>query len=235
MTVRPAPLAPRTRRRGFVLAAVLLLALPLLTGCVRAQLTMGVSSSDQVTGQLVVAVPKGGTPPKLTVPPGLGSSVTVDPYAQDPYTGSVVRFTKLSFAQLQLLSGLSTDAAGSYSLTLRRSGGIVTLDGTIDLTKVIAEGSDITIKINFPAPVTTTNGTPEGANGITWTTAKGGTLVVGRSNLLQASVRYDDPTTRSFAQWTLMLGGVVLGVAVLVGVIAVISRDRSPRPGRVER
>lgn len=235
MTVRPAPLPPRPRWRRRGLAVVLLLALPLLSGCLRAQLTMGVSSSDQVTGQLVVAVPKGGTPPTLTVPPGLGSSVTVEAYAQDSYTGSVVRFSKLSFAQLQLLSGLSAVATGTYSLTLRRSGDIVTLDGTVDLTKVTAQGSDVTIKFSFPSPVTTTNGQREGANGITWTTAQGGTLAVGKSNLLQASVRYDDPTTRSFTQWALMLGGVVLGVALLVAVIAVIARDRSPRPGRVGR
>jgi hypothetical protein len=235
VTLPPAPLPPRTRRRPFALVAVLLLALPLLTGCLRAQLTMGVSSSDQVTGQLVVAVPRGGTPPTLTVPAGLGSAVTVDPYSQDGYTGSVVRFTALSFAQLQLLSGLSADAAGAFSLNLRRSGDIVTLDGTVDLTKVTADGADVTIKISFPSPVTTTNGTPDGTSGITWTTAKDGTLKVGQSNQLQASVRYDDPTTRSFTQWALILGGIVLGVALLVAVIAVLARDRSPRPGRVHR
>ena len=217
------------------MTAVLLLALVLLTGCVRAQLTMGVSSSDEVTGQLVLAVPKGGTPPTVRVPAGLGSSVTVEPYAQDAYTGSVVRFSKLSFAQVQLLSGLSTGGTSAYSLTLRRSGGIVTLDGVADLTGVTAKDADITIKINFPSAVTSTNGTPEGANGITWTTAPGGTLVLGKSNLLQASVRYDDPTTRSFSQWALMLGGFALGVALLVAVVALLARDRTPRPGRVRR
>lgn len=235
MTVRPSPLPPRSRRRPLALLAVLLLALPLLGGCVRAQLTMGVSSSDEVTGQLVLAVPDGGTPPALTVPAGLGSSVTIDPYAQDGYTGSVVRFTALTFAQLQLLSGLATGGAGTTSLTLRRAGDIVTLDGTVDLTNVADRGADVTIKISFPSPVTTTNGTSDGANGITWTNAEGGTLRTGVSNQLQASVRYDDPTTRSFTQWALLLGGVVLGVAVLVAVIALLARDRSPRPGRVRR
>lgn len=220
------------------MTAVLLLAMALLTGCVRAQLTMGVSSSDEVTGQLVLAVPKGGAPPTVRVPAGLGSSVTVEPYAQDPYTGSVVRFSKLSFAQVQLLSGLTTGGTSAYSLTLRRSGGIVTLDGIVDLTGITgatAKDADITVKISFPSPVSSTNGTAEGANGITWTTAPGGTLVLGKSNLLQASVRYDDPTTRSFSQWALMLGGFALGVALLVAVVALLARDRAPRPGRVHR
>lgn len=220
----------RRPARTTTLALALLLALPLLSGCVRAQLSIGVSSDDRVSGRLVLAVPRGGTPPTVTAPPALGSAVTVKPYSQGGYNGSEVQFTNLSFAQVQQLSSLTAAGTGAYSLNLRRSGDIVTLEGTVDLTSVTPQGADVELRLNFPARVATTNGIRDGANGVTWSSS--GSLTVGRSNLVQASARYPDPASRTFTDWTLLVGGFVLGVALLVGLLALLARDRSPRPGR---
>jgi len=226
------PATPRRRAiRRLTLTLLLVLAVPLLSGCLRAQLTMGVSAGDQVSGRLVLATPPGGTPPAVQVPGSLGALVTAQPYSRDGYTGTEVTFTNLSFAQLQQLSTLTPDGSGGYSLNLRRSGDIVTLDGTIDLTQVTQAGADVVLRINFPSRVATTNGTRDGSNGVSWSVSSG-PLWVGASNLVQASVRYPDPGARTFTDWSLLVGGFVLGVALLVGVLALLARDRSPRPGR---
>ncbi len=220
------------------LLAVLLLVVPALTGCVRAQLTMGVSSDDQVSGLLVLAAPQGGTAPTVTVPAALGSAVTVDPYQEGEYTGSQVSFTELSFAQLQTLTtSLTSEGAGTYSLGLRRSGDIVSLDGNVDLTGVPAgSGAEISVSVAFPVRVNTTNGSQQADNTVTWSTTGGdANLSLERGNLLQATASYADPSRRSFTDWTLLLGGVTLLVVVVVVLLALLSRDRSPRPGRVAR
>ncbi len=225
-------------RRAARLAVVLLLAVPLLAGCVRAQLTMGISSDDKASGLLVLASPQGVKPPTLTVPDTLAPAVKIDPYQQGGFTGSQVTFTNLGFAQLQTLtSSLTSDGSGTYSIDLRRSGDIVTLDGTVDLTNAPSgSGVEVSVSISFPAKVSTTNGAEQQDNTITWsTTGDAKNMQLGRNNLLQATVGYADPSRRTFTQWTLLLGGVTLGVALLVVLLALLTRDRSARPGRVRR
>lgn len=225
-------------RRAARLAVVLLLAVPVLAGCVRAQLTMGISTDDKASGLLVLASPQGTKPPTVTVPETLTSAVKVDKYQQGGFTGSQVTFTNLGFAQLQTLtSSLTSDGAGTYSIDLRRSGDIVTLDGTVDLTNAPSgSGAEVSVSISFPAKVSTTNGSEQADNTITWsTTGKAKNLQLGQNNLLQATVGYADPSRRTFTQWTLLLGGVTLGVAVLVVLLALLTRDRSARPGRKRR
>ena len=222
------------RLRSAAVVALLLLA-PLLTGCLRAQLTMGVAADDQVSGLLVLAVPAGAPVPTITAPPSLVPAVSVAPYDQGGFVGSQVTFTSLSFGQLQQLStSLTSDAAGNYTLVLRRSGDIVSLDGAVDLTNVTQDNADISVRINFPDRVNTTNGTADGVGGVAWSLADG-TIKRGQRNLLQATVGYADPNSRTFRQWTIVLGGVTLGAVLLVAVLAVAARDRSPRPGRARR
>lgn len=223
-------------RRAARLTVVLLLAVPVLAGCVRAQLTMGISGDDKASGLLVLASPQGAKAPTVTVPDTLASAVKIDPYQQGGFTGSQVTFTNLGFAQLQTLaSSLTSDGKGTYAIDLRRSGDIVTLDGTVDLTNA-PSGSEVSVSISFPAKVSTTNGAEQEDNTITWsTTGDVKNMQLGRNNLLQATVGYADPSRRTFTQWTLLLGGVTLGVALLVVLLALLTRDRSARPGRGRR
>lgn len=215
----------RPRARLVALTALLLLAVPLLSGCLRVQVSMGLSADDRVSGQIVAAtVPTGETDtgPELTVPDSLAGKVRVQEYKQDGFVGSQVFFTDLTFGEVQQLGAMSGQVGSAVQLNFQRAGDVVVLDGKADL-KAVPESSDVQISIAFPARVATTNGNRDGDSIVTWK------LSPGEVNTLRAEVRYQDPSTRGFAGWAGIVGGVTLGVAVIVGVMAYTRRDRSPR------
>ncbi len=186
---------------------------------------MGVSSDDRVSGQLVAAnVPTSAEDkgPELTAPDSLTGKVRVQEYKQDGYVGSQVFFTDLTFGEVQQLGSMSGQTGTAVQLNFQRSGDVVTLDGKADL-KAVPDSSDIQVTVAFPARVATTNGTRDGDSIVTWK------LVPGEVNTMRAEVRYQDPSTRGFAGWAGIMGGITLGVAIIVGVMAYVKRDRSPR------
>ncbi|MET0198663.1 DUF3153 domain-containing protein [Rhodococcus sp. RS1C4] len=213
-----------TRRRNRiakVLALTLLLA-PLLTGCLRAQVSIGVSADDRVSGQIVAAtIPTSDadTGPQLVAPSTLASKIRIQEYRQDGYVGTEARFNDLSFGDVQTLGQMSEQATGSYQLVLQRAGDTVTLDGKADLQNVPAQGTDVQFTIAFPARIGTTNGTREGDNIITWK------LPAGEVTSMRAEVNYPDPNTRSFAGWAGIVGGVTVGIAAIVGAMAWVTRN----------
>ncbi|MFC8181171.1 LppM family (lipo)protein [Rhodococcus sp. NPDC057297] len=213
-----------TRRRNRiakVLALTLLLA-PLLTGCLRAQVSIGVSADDRVSGQIVAAtIPTSDTDtgPQLVAPSTLASKIRIQEYRQDGYVGTEARFNDLSFGDVQTLGQMSEQATGSYQLVLQRAGDTVTLDGKADLQNVPAQGTDVQFTIAFPARIGTTNGTREGDNIITWK------LPAGEVTSMRAEVNYPDPNTRSFAGWAGIVGGVTVGIAAIVGAMAWVTRN----------
>ena len=214
--------------------ALALLIAPMLAGCLRVQVTMGVSANDRVAGQIVAAsVPTSDsdTGPELVVPSSLEDKVRVEPYNQDGYVGSQAIFEDLSFGDVQTLGSIFQNAAGSFQLTLQRSGDTVSLSGNADLSSVPTQGSDVQFTIAFPARIGTTNGTRESDNSISWK------LPAGEVTSVRAEVNYPDPNTRSFAGWAGIVGGVTVGVAAIVGAMAWVSRNpplanrRPRRPG----
>lgn len=214
-----------SRARLAALTALLLLAVPLLSGCLRVQVSMGVSADDRVSGQIVAAaVPTAETDqgPQLTPPDSLARKVRVQEYKQDGYVGTQAFFSDLTFGEVQQLGSMSGQVGNSVQLNFQRAGDIVTLDGKADL-KAVPDSSDVQVSIAFPARVATTNGTRDGDSIVTWK------LAPGEVNTLRAEVRYQDPSTRGFAGWAGIVGGVTLGVAVIVGLMAYRNRDRSPR------
>ncbi len=212
------------RRRAW--SAVLLLAmLPLLAGCLRVQVSMGVSSNDRVSGRIVVAVvPANATDkgPQLQVPPALTAKLRVEQYSQDGYVGSQVFFDDLTFGEVGELGALSDQTQGMFNLQFVRAGDLVTLSGHADLRSVPPQGSDIQLTIAFPARVATTNGTRDGDSTVSWK------LPAGDTSTVHAEVSYADPNTRSFAGWAGIVGGITLAVAALVAVIAYMSRNPVP-------
>ncbi|MFD4294003.1 LppM family (lipo)protein [Rhodococcus sp. NPDC058505] len=223
LTTRTRDRRPRTRLAA--VTALLLLAVPLLTGCLRVQVSMGVSADDRVSGQLVAAtVPTSDQDkgPELTTPDSLIGKVRVQEYKQDGFVGSQVFFTDLTFGEVQQLGSMSSQVGSSVQLNFQRAGDVVVLDGKADL-KAVPESSDVQISVAFPARVATTNGTRDGDSVVTWK------LAPGEVNTLRAEVRYQDPSTRGFAGWAGIVGGVTLGVALIVGVMAYRMRDTSPR------
>ena len=106
---------------------------------------------------------------------------------------------------------------------MQRTGDLVTLDGKVDLKSVPTQGSDVQFTIAFPARVATTNGTREGDSIVSWK------LPPGDVSTLRAEVKYADPSTRSFAGWAGIMGGVTLGVAAIVAALAYMDRNPGPR------
>ncbi|MDI9914300.1 DUF3153 domain-containing protein [Rhodococcus sp. IEGM 1379] len=200
---------------------------PLLAGCLRVQVSMGVSADDRVSGQIVAAViPANETDkgPQLTPPSSLEKQVRVQEYKKDGYVGSQAFFSDLSFGDVAQLSSMTDEGAGSFQLTLTRSGDTVALDGKADLKTVPAQGSDIQFSIAFPARIATTNGNRDGDSRVSWT------LPAGEVSTVRAEVSYADPSTRSFAGWAGIMAGLTLGVAIIVGAMAWMMRNRTMGP-----
>ncbi|ABG92930.1 MULTISPECIES: LppM family (lipo)protein [Rhodococcus] len=224
--MQPPSVPTSTRsRRALSLAALGLLLVPLLAGCLRVQVSMGVSADDRVSGQIVAAaVPANDQDkgPQLTPPDSLSGKVRVQEYKKDGYVGSQAFFSDLTFGDVQQLGTMSEQANGSFQISLQRTGDLVTLDGKADLSSVPAQGTDVQFTIAFPARVATTNGTREGDSIVSWK------LPAGDTSTIRAEVRYSDPSTRSFAGWAGIMAGVTLGVAVIVGALAWLARNRDP-------
>ncbi|WP_438943490.1 LppM family (lipo)protein [Nocardia otitidiscaviarum] len=222
--LEPAPTARRPRRAVRVTAALLFAALllPLLSGCLRVQASMGVSSNDRVSGRIVAAaVPQSEDDkgPQLKAPDPLTGKVRVESYSQDGYVGSQVYFEDLTFGEVQQLSALSDQTQGMFTLAFNRLGDLVTLTGRVDLGSLPPHGSDVQFTVAFPARVGTTNGTREGDSVVTWK------LPAGDVSTLRAEVGYADPNTRSFAGWAGIVGGITLAVAAIVAVLAYMNRN----------
>lgn len=207
-------------------ALLLLILLPLLSGCLRARMSMGITADDRATGEIIIATQGGVQAPTLTPPRAIADRVSTRPYNQDGYVGTQVFFSDLSFADLQQLTALTSAGGGQYRLALRRAGNTVTLDGSVNLTTLRAEGADVQLKINFPGNVTATNGAREGTGGVQWQ------LPAGETTALQASAVYDDPGTRGYQNWILLVTVLVLAAAALVVVMARKARTHAMPPPR---
>ncbi|MFI9505568.1 LppM family (lipo)protein [Nocardia sp. NPDC052566] len=217
-----------------VAAAVLLTALlaPLLAGCLRVQVSMGVSSNDRVSGRIVAAAvpadPK-DKGPQLKQPEALAGKMRVEPYSQDGYVGSQVFFEDLSFGEVQQLGGLSEQTQGMFSLQFQRAGDLVSMTGRVDLKSLPPHGSDVQFTIAFPSRVAKTNGNREDDSTVSWK------LPPGDVSTLRAEVSYADPNTRSFAGWAGIVGGITLAVAAIVAAVAYMNRNpampRTPESG----
>ncbi|MGX7728727.1 LppM family (lipo)protein [Rhodococcus sp. 2H158] len=215
------PTSPRSRRRTLS-AALLLLLVPVLAGCLRVQATMGVSADDRVSGQIVAAtIPadENDKGPQLVAPDSLADRVRVQEYDQDGYVGSQVFFSDLSFGDVQQLGSMSDQTSGTFQLALQRAGDLVSVNGKVDLESVPVQGTDVQITIAFPARVATTNGTRESDSIVTWK------LPAGEVSTLRAEVRYADPNTRGFAGWAGIVAGVTMGVAAIIGALAWMNRN----------
>ncbi|NMN94878.1 LppM family (lipo)protein [Antrihabitans stalactiti] len=223
--VPPTPTA--NARRVFSVAILALLMVPMLTSCLRVQVSMGVSADDRVSGQIVAAaVPQNENDkgPQLKPPDSLSGKVRVQEYKQDGYVGSQAFFSNLSFGDVQQLGQMSDQSSGAFQLQFQRAGDLVSLTGKADLKNVPAQGSDVQFTIAFPARVATTNGTRETDSIVSWK------LPPGSVTTIRAEVRYADPNTRSFAGWAGIVGGVAIGVSAIIVALAYVTR--TPRPGQ---
>lgn len=217
------PSPRRARHRVLALLALGLLVLSLIGGCARVRTALAVQPDDTVTGEIVVATPQRSEDdrgPAVTVPDDLRSAVEVSEYRQDGYTGSVLRFSGLTFGQVAELSSVGGAAGGQRAeLDLRRVGNRVLLTGKVDLTTVPVDKADFQLKISFPGEVLETNGDTDSGT-VSWT------FTPGQVDDVSAAVAYDDPGAPSAVGWTLALAALV--AAACTAVVVWARRTRNP-------
>lgn len=222
MTPVQAPTIPRRSRAAALLLIAVVLLGALLGGCARVRAALALQPDDTVTGELVFATPatapddKG---PTVTLPPDLAKTIETSPYRQDGYTGSVLRFTRLSFPQVAELARAAFPTGNRIELTLRRAGGRVLLAGSVDLTTVSVDKADFQLKTSFPGRVVDTNGDVDGST-VSWT------FTPGEVGDVSATVAYADPGAPSALNWTIGLAAVLALAGLAVVVVA--RRVRNP-------
>jgi LppM domain len=208
------------------LALLLLVVLPLAVGCVRVRASITVSSDDRVSGEIIASAKARNADdkgPQLLNNLPFAEKVAISDYNRDDYVGSQAVFSDLTFAELPQLANMNRDAAG-VDISLRRAGDLVILEGRADLTPLNDPDADVSLSVSFPGEVTSTNGDQVSSSVVEWK------LRPGVVTAMSASARYTDPSARSFTGAAIWLGVASFLVAGIVGWLAYVSRDRSPRP-----
>jgi hypothetical protein len=191
-------------------------------GCARVRAALAVQADDTVDGELVVATPTTGTDdkgPAIEVPGEIRDDVEVSTYRQEGYTGSLLRFSGLSFDQLGLLSQAAGPAGQKVQFALRRAGNRLIVSGKVDLTTVPVDKADFQLKITTSGEVLETNGDADGGTA-SWS------FDAGKVGDVSAVIAVDDPNAPSPLNWTLITAGMV-AVACLA-VVGLARRTRNP-------
>jgi hypothetical protein len=200
-----------------------------LTGCLRVHAAMAVSQDDLISGEMVIAAlprhpeDKG---PALTIQPQLADRVSMEPYTADGYVGQKLTLTNLSFDDFSTLVDTASTTE-QYRMSFRRSGELVTLAGSIDLTRVPQENADVQVKVAFPGNVSRTNG-DNTDNTVTWNPKP---LAVTEFNTI---AQFSGQPGPSWAQWVAMVGGGAVFVALLVVLLALFVHRRALRAERAQ-
>lgn len=206
--------------------AMLLMLVPLVTGCLRVRASITISPDDLVSGEIIAAAKpknnKDAGPQLDSNNLAFSQKVAVSNYDSDGYVGSQAVFSDVTFAELPQLANMNSDAAG-VNLSLRRNGNLVILEGRVDLTSLTDADADVELTVAFPGTVTSTNGDRIEPDVVQWK------LKPGVVSTMNAQARYTDPNTRSFTAAGIWLGIGSLLAAGVVALLAWISRDRSPR------
>ncbi|WP_116376142.1 DUF3153 domain-containing protein [Mycobacterium sp. MFM001] len=205
--------------------AMLLLVVPIATGCLRVKASLTISPDDTVSGEIIAAAkPRNDKDAGPQLDPNIPFSqkVAISKYDRDGYVGSQAVFSDLTFAELPQLANMNPDAQG-VNLTLRRAGDLVILEGRADLTSLTDPDADVQLSVAFPGAVTSTNGERVDSDMVVWK------LKPGVVSTMTAQARYTDPSTRSFRGAALWLGLASIAVAGIVAGLAWYGRDRSPR------
>ncbi len=219
---------PRPHRLLSLLLALIVVGTA-LGGCARVRTALALQPDDTVTGEIVVATPEQSPEdkgPEITVPAELRSDVEVSGYRQDGYTGSVLRFDRLTFEQVAGLIKAAGPAADAVQFQLRRAGNRVELTGRVDLKTVSVDRADFQLKVSVPGEVLDTDGDADSST-VSWSFTPG---EVGDFN---AVVAYDDPNAPSAVNWTLGLGALVAVAAA--GTVWYARQTRNPPLSRPRR
>jgi hypothetical protein len=199
----------------------------LLTGCVKVEMDLTLSSDDTVDGYYVFAVAEGvgelmelsdeeaaeqlfGSEGEITDQFANG---TVESYTADGWVGTKVSFTDESLDVLD-------NADQGFVIT--REGDEFVLVGENSATgeEEVPEGAEMSLAVTFPGAVTEHNGTLEG-NTVTWdlTTAT------------ELSARGGATESSSIPVWMILAGvALVLVIAAAVTIVLVLASRRNSQP-----
>ena len=208
---------------------MLLILIPLATGCVRVRASITISPDDRVSGEIIAASKPRNSDDKGPQFNGgslpFSEKIAISDYSKDGYVGSQAEFSDLTFAELPQLANMNHDAAG-VDISVRRAGDSVILEGRADLTALTDPNADVSLSVSFPGVVTSTNGDQVDSQVVEWK------LKPGVVTTMTAQARYTDPSARSFTGAAMWMGLSALLVAALIGTLAWVSRDQSPRVGQ---
>ena len=183
---------------------------------------------DRMSGKIVAAQTPDSEPkgPQLTAP----ASWRVGPGQRRRPNGKVgtqMIFQSITFGQFNQLGDVVSQAfdssAASMKMRVQRNGGTVILSGAADLSSLAPNTGVIVVSVQFPGPVTATNGQQESDDTVTWT------INAGNSAALTSEAAYADPSIASFTEWAWITAIVALLAAAAVAAVAYVRRDRSPR------
>jgi phosphatidylinositol mannoside-binding LppM-like protein len=213
---------PRPLRRLTTVALLAVLVVLSLSGCVRIHAALAVSQDDLVSGDVIIAAltsRQGDAGPPLTIVPELADKVRTERYVQDGYVGQKLTFTDMRFADMTLL--VETITTGKqYRLSFRRSGDLVSMNGSMDLTQLPPEQADVQIRMAFPGAINRTNGLNEEGT-VIWQPKPGAVTE------FNVTAEYTDTSGVSWTRWVMIVGGSAVGVALIVLVLALFTHRRS--------
>ena len=181
---------------------------------------------DTVNGEIVIATPETGPDdpgPAITVPEEIADDVDVSAYRQEGYTGSLLRFSGLTFDQLGRLSAAAGPAGERVQFSLRRAGNRLLVGGKADLTTVPVDKADFQLKITTSGEVLETNGDAD-AGTASWT------FDAGKVGDVNAVIAVADPNAPSPTSWTLLTATLVVLACGAVVLLARRTRNPPVRP-----
>jgi hypothetical protein len=213
------------------LALLAVLAMATLSGCIRVRAALAVSPDDLVSGDVIIAAlpTKEGDPgPTLKILPELADKVHAEKYAQDGYVGQKLTISGLRFSDLTVLAESITEGK-QYRLSLRRSGDLVSLAGSIDLTQAsLQDKVDVQLRIAFPGTINRTNGLNDGGT-ISWKPKPNAVTEFG------VTAQYTDTSGVSWTKWVAIVASSAVGVALIVLGLALFGHRRHNRQLAAER
>lgn len=199
----------------------------LLTGCLKLDMALTVSSDDTVSGSMIFAFDK-----TLLAASGQSAQDAIGsqaPFGEDvqgvtsaPYTDDKFEGIKYTFAKVPL-SKLS-ESSDSDSLKIKRVGDEFVVTGAMDMSQGsdtstgdptmdaqfqdAFKSADIRVSITFPGKIVSSNGTVSG-NTVTWVPK------LGEKTTFEA-------TAKATSGGSMMMILIIAGVALLVVVIIVV-------------
>jgi hypothetical protein len=215
------------------LTAVALLAVAAvlsLSGCVRIQAALAVSQDDLVSGEIVIAslsTRQDDPGPALTIAPELADKVRTEKYSQDGYVGQKLYLTDMRFSDVAILTETLTSGQ-QYRLSFRRSGDLVSMNGSIDLTQLPPDRADVQFRMAFPGSINRTNGLNE--DGVVVWNPKPGAVTE-----FFVTAQYTDTSGVSWTRWAMIVGGSAVGVSAIVLLLALFTHRRTQQQLAAER